>query len=199
MIVIHQLNESESQRILMSDSFPLPTKPEDNIPSLVRRFNSGQVSNQMAMYAPEAVFIANDGRTITDHAEIAATIERDIKLGLPLVTNVRHVFVADDTAQIVVDWSIDGKGPDGKDVHLGGSACDIARRGEDGFRRYIKGLLCDSPPDMCATAALSDGATPQPGVDEHHFVKLPSRRFWTCTPEFSGRRRGTVRCKTWLQ
>lgn len=121
----------------MTGSFPLPTKPEDIIPSLVERFSSGDVRNQMAMYAPDAVFIANDGRTITDHAEIAAIIERDIKLGLTLVTNVRHVFVAGDTAQIVVDWSIDGKGPDGKDVHLGGSACDIARRGEDGFWRYI--------------------------------------------------------------
>ncbi len=121
----------------MCGSFPLPTKPEDIIPSLVERFHSGDVRNQMAMYAPDAVFIANDGRTITDHAEIAARIERDIKLGLQLVANVRHVFVAGDIAQIVVDWSIEGKGPDGKDVRLGGSACDIARRGADGFWRYI--------------------------------------------------------------
>jgi len=28
--------------------------------------------------------------------------------------NVRHVFVSDDTAQIVVDWPIDGKGPHGE-------------------------------------------------------------------------------------
>ena len=46
-------------------------------------------------------------------------------------------FVSDDTAQIVVDWSIDGKGSDGKPVHLGGSASDIVRRGADGFWRYI--------------------------------------------------------------
>jgi ketosteroid isomerase-like protein len=121
----------------MSGPFPLPTKPEDIIPSLVKRFNSGDVSNQMALYAPGAIFVANDGRTVTDHEEIAAIIGRDIKLGLPLVTNVRHVFVAGDTAQIIVDWSIDGKGPDGREVHLGGSACDIARRGADGFWRYI--------------------------------------------------------------
>jgi ketosteroid isomerase-like protein len=37
----------------------------------------------------------------------------------------------------VVDWSIDGKGPDGEDVHLGGSASDIVRRGADGRWRYI--------------------------------------------------------------
>jgi ketosteroid isomerase-like protein len=121
----------------MSEKFPLPTKPEDIIPSLVERFNSGDVWNQMAMYAPEAVFVANDGRVVTDHAEIAAIIGRDIKLGLRLETNVRHVFVAGDTAQIILDWSIDGKGPDGKDVHLHGSASDIVRRGADGFWRYI--------------------------------------------------------------
>jgi ketosteroid isomerase-like protein len=47
------------------------------------------------------------------------------------------VFVAGDIAQIVLDWSIDGTGPDGKHVHLGGSASDILRRGADGFWRYI--------------------------------------------------------------
>jgi ketosteroid isomerase-like protein len=121
----------------MSEKFPLPSKPEDIIPSLVERFNSGDVMNQMAMYAPEAVFVANDGRVVTDHAEIAAIIGRDIKLGLSLETNVRHVFVAGDVAQIILDWSIDGKGPDGKDVHLHGTASDIVRRGADGFWRYI--------------------------------------------------------------
>ena len=83
------------------------------------------------------MLIANDGRTIRDRAEIAAQFQRDMSLGLPLKANVRHVFVGDDTAQIVVDWSIDGKGRDGKDVHLGGSASDIVRRGADGRWRYI--------------------------------------------------------------
>jgi ketosteroid isomerase-like protein len=91
----------------------------------------------MALYAPEAVFITKDGRTITDRTEIAAQFQHDMSLGLPLKANVRHVFVGDDTAQIVVDWSIDGKSPDGEPVHLGGSASDIVRRGADGFWRYI--------------------------------------------------------------
>ena len=121
----------------MSESFPLPTEPEGVIPSLIERFNSGRVEAIMPLYAPDAVFIAKDGRTITDRTEIAAQFQRDISLGLPLKANVRHVFVADDTAQIVVDWSIDGKSPDGEDVHLGGSASDIVRRGTDGLWRYI--------------------------------------------------------------
>jgi len=121
----------------MSEFFPLPTEPEGVIPSLIERFNSGQIDAMMALYAPEAVFIANDGRTITDRREIAAQFQRDMSLGLPLTAHVRHVFVGDDTAQIVVDWSIDGKGPDGKEVHLGGSASDIVRRGADGRWRYL--------------------------------------------------------------
>jgi ketosteroid isomerase-like protein len=91
----------------------------------------------MTLYEPEAVFIARDGRTVTDHTEIAAELERDISLGLPLEAKARHVFVAGDIAQIVLDWSIDGTGPDGKHVHVEGSASDVVRRGADGLWRYL--------------------------------------------------------------
>ena len=121
----------------MFESFPLPTEPEGVIPSLIERFNSGKVEAMMALYAPEAVFIAKDGRTITDRTEIAAQFQRDMSLGLPLKANVRQVFVGDDTAQIVVDWSIDGTGPDGEHVHLEGSASDVVHRGADGRWRYV--------------------------------------------------------------
>jgi uncharacterized protein (TIGR02246 family) len=121
----------------MSDSYPLPTEPEGVIPSLIERFNSGKVSAMMELYAPDVVFIANDGRTITDRTEIAAQFERDLSHGLPLAAKVRHVFVAGDIAQIVVDWAIDGTGRDGEHVHLHGSASDIVRRGADGRWRYL--------------------------------------------------------------
>src|SRR5215472_1696580 len=133
----HRGSTTPKRRSLMSKSFPLPTKPEGVIPSLLERFNSGKIEAMMALYAPEAVFITKDGRTITDRTEIATQFQHDMSLGLPLKANVRHVFVGDDTAQIVVDWSIDGKGPDGEPVHLAGSASDIVRRGADGFWRYI--------------------------------------------------------------
>jgi ketosteroid isomerase-like protein len=121
----------------MSESYLLPTEPEGIVASLLERFNSGKISAMMGLYAPEAVFIAKDGRTITDHKEIAAELERDLNLGLPLEAKTRHVFVADDIAQIVLDWSIGGTGPDGKPMHLGGSASDIVRRGADGRWRYL--------------------------------------------------------------
>lgn len=121
----------------MSQSFLLPTKPEDVIPSLVERFNSKNLEAMMELYAPDAVFIANDGRTITDRSEFAALFQRDMNLGVPLKANVRHVFVGGDTAQIVLDWSIQGTDPGGKFVHVHGTASDIMRRGGDGVWRYI--------------------------------------------------------------
>ena len=121
----------------MSESYALPTEPEGMAAALLERFNSRKVGAMMGLYAPEAVLIAKDGRTITDHTEIAAELERDLKLGLPLKVRLRHVFVADNIAQIVLDWSIDGTGPDGKHVHIGGSASDILRRGTDGLWRYL--------------------------------------------------------------
>lgn len=118
-------------------SFPLPTEPEGVIPSLVERFNFGTVSALMELHDPQSVFVENDGRILTDRAAIAARLERDLKLGLPLEATVRHVFVAEDIAQIVVDWSIDGTDTGGNQVHLTGSACDIVRRGADGRWRYL--------------------------------------------------------------
>src|SRR5262249_19064277 len=130
-------NSCTNWRPMMSESYSLPTEPEGMVATLVERFNSGKVSAMMGIYAPEAVFIVTDARTLTTRPELAADLERDLKPGLPLKAKARHVFVADDIAQLVVDWSIDGTGPDGKHVHVGGSAADILRRGADGLWRYI--------------------------------------------------------------
>jgi ketosteroid isomerase-like protein len=124
------------QETAMSESYSLPTGPEGVVPSLIERFNSGNISAMMSLYEG-AVLIADDGRTVTDRAEIASELERDLSLGLPLEAKARHVFVAGDIAEIVVDWSIDGTGPDGKHVHVEGTASDVARRGGDGLWRYL--------------------------------------------------------------
>src|SRR5215467_1475377 len=136
MMAASQFSQHEQENA-MSESYSVATEPEGVVPSLIERFNSGKISAMMGLYDSEAVLIADDGRAVTDRAEIAATLERDLKLGLPLEANARHVFVAGDIAEIVVDWSIDGTGPDGKHVHVEGSASDIARRGADGLWRYL--------------------------------------------------------------
>ena len=121
----------------MSKSYSLPDDAEGMAASLLQRFNSGEVSAMMSLYEPDAVLITKDGQSVTGHTKIAAELQRDLSLGLPLSAKARHVFVAGDVAQIVLDWSIDGAGPDGEHMHLGGSACDVVRRGADGLWRYV--------------------------------------------------------------
>lgn len=74
----------------MFDSYPLPTEPDGVVARLLERFHSGKASATMALYDPEAVFIANDRRSITDHTEIAVRLERDLRFGLPKA-KARHV------------------------------------------------------------------------------------------------------------
>ncbi|MGP4020787.1 YybH family protein [Saccharopolyspora sp. 5N708] len=121
----------------MSDAYPLATEPEGIAAALLERFNTGEVSAMMGFYEPGAVFITEAGNTLTEQDQIAEELGRFLGLGLPMVATARHLFVADDIVQIVLDWSIAGIGPDGAPVHLAGVASDIARRGADGYWRYL--------------------------------------------------------------
>src|SRR5215469_1432979 len=103
MMAALQFNPHE-QEAAMSESYSLATDPAGVVASLIERFNSGKISAMMGLYDSEAVLIADDGRTVSDRAEIAAELERDLSLGLPLEAKARHVFVAGDIAELVVDW-----------------------------------------------------------------------------------------------
>jgi hypothetical protein len=66
----------------MSESYPLPTEPEDVIPSLLKRFNSGKIEVMMALYAPEAVFVVN--RQTKGTPRIASPADVTLMAPLPM-------------------------------------------------------------------------------------------------------------------
>ena len=61
------------------------------------------------------------------------------QLGLPIEVRPRHVYVADDIAVLIVDWTITGTGRHGQHVDITGTATGIAWRGQDGATRYLIG------------------------------------------------------------
>lgn len=101
-----------------------------------RAFNSGNAGAVEQVYEPDGVLVATPGQPVTGAARAAAN-QRFLGLGLPIDVRPRHVYVADDIALLIVDWTIDGQGPDGQHVHLEGTATDVARRGPDGRWRYV--------------------------------------------------------------
>ncbi|MER5780938.1 DUF4440 domain-containing protein [Streptomyces mobaraensis] len=99
-------------------------------------FNSGDPDALARVYEEGAVFVPRPGEAVTG-PELRAANTAFQALGIPIDLRPRHIYIAGDIALLIVDWVIDGSGPDGGHVHLEGTATDVARRGPDGRWRYV--------------------------------------------------------------
>ncbi|QYC38176.1 SnoaL-like domain protein [Nonomuraea coxensis DSM 45129] len=129
----------------------LAERPEDVPTVFAERFNSGDAEAMAEVYESGAVFVAEPGTPLTGQ-EARAANERFMNLGLPITVRPRHVYTAGDIALLIVDWVIDGTDPDGRPVHIEGTATDVALRGQDGRWRYaidnpfgVKGGVAEGP------------------------------------------------------
>jgi ketosteroid isomerase-like protein len=99
-------------------------------------FNTGDPAAVEGVYEDLGVLVREPGMPVTGTDRKAANAQL-LRLGMPIDVRPRHVYVADDIALLIVDWSITGNGPDGAQVDLRGTATDVARRGPDGKWRYL--------------------------------------------------------------
>jgi len=117
-------------------SITLTTDPAQHPAVFAAAFNSGDGAAVERLYEDLGVLVPEPGHPVTGSARAAANA-RIQGLGLPIRVTPRHIYVADDIALLIVDWIIDGSGPDGAPVQAEGTATDVARRGRDGTWRYI--------------------------------------------------------------
>lgn len=119
-----------------SDDFHLATSPEEQPHVFATAFNTGDPDAIERVYEQAGVFVSSPGNpTIgVDRREANA---RMASLGCPIEVKPRHVYVADDIALLIVDWTIAGTRSDGEPINVQGTATDVVRRGEDGIWRYI--------------------------------------------------------------
>ena len=59
-----------------------------------------------------------------------------LALKLPIQLTVRRTYESGDVGLCVADWSIAGKGPDGK-VELGGTSAEVVRKISSGNWVYV--------------------------------------------------------------
>jgi uncharacterized protein (TIGR02246 family) len=102
--------------------------------------NARDVDGALALYEPEAAFVAEPGRWVTGSDEIRAALERFAALEPELEGQIESVRVAGGVALVVNRWSLRGRGPDGP-VEMGGRSADVLRRQRDGSWR----VLIDDP------------------------------------------------------
>ncbi|MGK5672155.1 YybH family protein [Micromonospora sp. URMC 106] len=117
-------------------SVPLSDSAAEHPSVFARAFNSGDAAAVEQVYEPGGLLVTAPGQPVTGADRIAAN-QRFLDLGSPIEVRPRHVYVADDIALLIVDWSIDGTDRDGQPVHIEGTATDVARRGPDGRWRYV--------------------------------------------------------------
>ncbi|HFQ9247440.1 TPA: nuclear transport factor 2 family protein [Pseudomonas aeruginosa] len=117
--------------------YTLATEPEGIVEALLAHINSLDVDVMLDFYDPEGMLINAAGIPQVGREAIAAELGKYFQLGLQMQIIQRHMFVAGDTASLVLDWSLIGVTPDGHPVHMVATANDIARRGADGYWRYL--------------------------------------------------------------
>ncbi|MEV5829215.1 DUF4440 domain-containing protein [Spirillospora sp. NPDC052242] len=112
---------------------PLAERPEDVPAVFADRFNSGDPAALAEVYEDDGMLVL--GSPLTGEAAHAANAHLQ-GLGVPITVRPRHVHANGDLALLIVDWAIEGTGPDGEPVAVRGTATDVARRGKDGYWRY---------------------------------------------------------------
>ncbi|MFB0619447.1 DUF4440 domain-containing protein [Streptomyces sp. AGS-58] len=101
----------------------------------VEAFNAGDADAVNAMYTEEAVAVWEPGEPLTGQARID-TVREYLARGAQMTAVPRQSFVTEDTALLVVDWTMDTTDEDGNPEHLEGVGLDVLRRGTDGNWRY---------------------------------------------------------------
>ncbi len=122
------------------DILPLTTRAGEHPAVFASAFNSGDPDQVERVYEPDALLVLDPRAPVTGAIRRESNA-RPMALGLPITVRPRHVHEVGDIAFLVVDWEIRGTGPDGAEVDIRGTAADVARRGADGFWRYV----VDSP------------------------------------------------------
>lgn len=113
----------------------LADRPEEVPAVFAERFNSGDATALAELYEDAAVLVPEPGTPVTG-PDLHSANGRLQRLGIPISVRPRHMYHSGDLALLIVDWAIDGTGPDGRPVHVEGTTSDVARRGSDGRWRY---------------------------------------------------------------
>jgi len=121
----------------MTDTYALPKHPDEIVPALLNHLNSLDAEIMLNFYDPEGMLVNAAGVPQVGRAAIKAELEGYFRLGLPMHITARHIFVAGDIASLVLDWSYKGTAADRSQIDIVATANDIARRGNDGYWRYL--------------------------------------------------------------
>ncbi|MFE0208202.1 YybH family protein [Streptomyces sp. NPDC058985] len=119
-----------------STSVQLARSAAEHPYAFARAFNTFDPEALDQLYEPTAGFIPEPGHLVTGAGRLHANGEF-LRLRVPITVTPRHTYVVGELALLIVDFVITGSAAHGEHVHIEGTATDVARRGADGYWRYV--------------------------------------------------------------
>jgi len=119
----------------------LPMKAADIDPAFQRAFNAGDLDSLLKLYDEGSILVVEPGKAVQGLEAIKQALTGYLALKLPIELTVRHVYENGDIGFCVADWSIVGKGPDGKEVKVNGTSAEVVKKTSGGNWVYV----IDSP------------------------------------------------------
>jgi uncharacterized protein (TIGR02246 family) len=98
--------------------------------------NAGDVDAVLDLFSPDATMRTLTGEVLTGPAQLRGEIVRTVAATARLTNKARFCLIGDDTALIIVDWTLEATTPDGARITPAGSTANVARRYADGSWRF---------------------------------------------------------------
>lgn len=95
------------------------------------KLNDGDLDGLMELVGEGAVSRTPEGAVLTDRDDIRANLAGMIEAKAVLHNKPRTVLESQDVALLLIDWTLEIAGPDGR-VNLSGTTANVARRDGDG-------------------------------------------------------------------
>ena len=106
--------------------------PEDTVRNLIKAINNGDAATAAAQYEPEAILVVEPGKIARGSEQIREAMIGFTALKPTLQSEKDEILVAGDTALLLSNWSLNGTGPEGEAIQMGGKSTDILRRQSGG-------------------------------------------------------------------
>ena len=117
------------------------TTPQELLEAFFRTFNAGDLDATLALYEPNAMLVAEPGKTVQGMAALREALSAFLAMMPKLTPDKSEMLTTGDLALSLVKWTLNGTGPDGKPLTMTGTSSDVARRQPDGTWR----LVIDNP------------------------------------------------------
>ncbi len=115
-------------------------KPEDCDLLLIEALNAGDLEAAVALYEPNASFVAEPGKVVSGTAAIREQMQGFLAIK-PKFTLEVSAAQSGDIALLNSKWKVTGTDAEGKAVTIAGNGVEVVRRQGDGSWRFV----VDSP------------------------------------------------------